>query len=171
MRCRENYPRSFISRIAKEFFDRSSRTKHRYVQYLIFERRLLHNRITKKAENSISFYQEVAILKEKKFLQTEVTDKRIDTPLSVWGWLAFNFHQFFVLAKSINVETLKRHIVQIFIIYFNITFNILYVNRENAQKINKKTCKYNCRHKYNCEMLIMLLCIMLKLYANWIKMY
>lgn len=55
-------------------------------------RRLLHNGITKEAGNSISFYQEVAVLEEKEFLRTEITDKRIDTPISVWRWLAFNFH-------------------------------------------------------------------------------
>lgn len=48
-------------------------------------RRLLYNRITKKARNSISFYQEVAVLKEKEFLRAEVTDKQIDTLLSVQG--------------------------------------------------------------------------------------
>lgn len=40
--------------------------------------------LQRKRGNSISFYQEVAVAKERQFLRTEVTDKqRIDTPLSV----------------------------------------------------------------------------------------
>jgi len=38
-------------------------------------RRLDCNSITKKAGNLIFFYQEVAVLKEKEFLRTNLTDK------------------------------------------------------------------------------------------------